>query len=489
MLNNEKYEIFDGEEFRNFDGLLIQHKELFRIVTEFDSIDATDDHRFLTNMDEWVYVRELEIGTELKNCGKVVSIRSTGIKHVYDPINVEVSNKYQSNKAISHNCALLYIDECSFVPQWNSFFTSVFPTLTSGKDTKMLFTSTPCGINHYYDFWQGAINGTNGFVPIKATWERVPGRDEAWKQKILATMNNNMEQFAQEFEGEFIGSSGTLISGACLKRMLSGKIVPISSADGVSIYNKKEDGHVYMLIADVSHGKGLDYSVFHVIDVSSPPYKQVCTYRSNTITPSDYSQIINNIGKYYNNAFCLVENNDIGAQVTHQLWNEHNYDNVLSSQSNGRAGKKLVFGVPSKSDIGIRTTTSVKSLGCSVLKLIVEQDQLLIVDKETIGELSTFSKKNSSYAAETDKNDDCVMPLVLFAWMTTTELFKEITESNLVGGITDYTENQLASSLLSVGVFSDGVSDAEEKKYVRFGDDPSFWTMQDWNQYGNQVVF
>jgi intein/homing endonuclease len=348
---------------------------------------------------------------------------------------------------------------------------------------------TPCGINHYYDFWQGAVNGTNGFVPIKATWERVPGRDEAWKQKILATMNNNMEQFAQEFEGEFIGSSGTLISGACLKRMLSGKVVPISSADGVSIYNKKEDGHVYMLIADVSHGKGLDYSVFQVIDVSAPPYKQVCTYRSNTITPSDYSQIINNIGKYYNNAFCLVENNDIGAQVTYQLWNEHNYDNVLSSQSNGRAGKKLVLGVPSKSDIGIRTTVSVKSLGCSVLKLIVEQDQLLIVDKETIGELSTFSKKNSSYAAETDKNDDCVMPLVLFAWMTTTDLFKEITESNLVGGITDYTENQLASSLLSVGVFNDGVEDAEEKKYVRLGNDPSFWTMHDWNQYGNQVVF
>lgn len=306
-------------------------------------------------------------------------------------------------------------------------------------------------------------------------------------QRTLAELNNDAERFEQEYNLGFLGSSGTLISGACLKRLEPA--TPVSSNESLTIYNKKEDGHVYMLIADVSHGKGLDYSVFQVIDVSAPPYKQVCTYRSNTITPSDYSQIINNIGKYYNNAFCLVENNDIGAQVTYQLWNEHNYDNVLSSQSNGRAGKKLVLGVPSKSDIGIRTTVSVKSLGCSVLKLIVEQDQLLIVDKETIGELSTFSKKNASYAAETDKNDDCVMPLVLFAWMTTTDLFKEITESNLVGGITDYTENQLASSLLSVGVFNDGVEDAEEKKYVRLGNDPSFWTMHDWNQYGNQVVF
>jgi len=409
---NNIYEIFDGEEFRNFDGIQVLTKQLFLIITEFDSIEATEDHRFLSTDDEWVYVSDLSIGDKLKNCGKVLSITDIGENFVYDPINVEVSNCYLSNSAISHNCSFLYIDECAFVNNWDSFYTSVYPTLSSGEETKMLFTSTSNGLNHFYEFWVGAEAGNNGFNPIKATWERVPSRDLKWKDDTLKSMNFNYEKFAQEYECTFQGSSGTLLSGSCLKGLTAA--IPISSKDGLSIYTTKAPKRVYAMICDVSHGKGLDYSTASVIDVSELPYKQVATYRNNNVLPKDFAEIINSLGRYYNDAVTLIENNDIGATVTHIMWDEFEYPNLVSSQGAGRLGKKLVIGVGTKSDFGIRMTTSVKSLGCSVLKLIMEQGQLIIIDKETIGEFNRFSKKGSSYAAEEGCHDDCVMPLVSF---------------------------------------------------------------------------
>jgi hypothetical protein len=239
----------------------------------------------------------------------------------------------------------------------------------------------------------------------------------------------------------------------------------------------------------VSHGKGLDYSVCHIIDVTKLPYKQVATYRSNTVLPKDYASILNSLGRYYNYAYMLVENNDIGAQITHQLWNEFEYENVVSSTNKGRAGKVLSIGVPRKSDIGIRMTSGVKVLGCSVLKMLVEQGQLEIVDKDTIGELNTFSKRGSSYAAEEGKHDDCVMPLVSFAWMTTTPLFKELTDTNAIGETTDYSEDQLAKSILLAGIKVDGIEEPPEKKVVRFGGE--LWEEVDksWGNYSGASIF
>jgi Terminase large subunit, T4likevirus-type, N-terminal/Terminase RNaseH-like domain len=374
------------------------------------------------------------------------------------------------------SCSFLYIDEVAFVHNWSDFYTSVYPTLSSGKETKMLFTSTPNSLNHFYEFWEGATKGTNNFNPIKATWGRVPGRDGAWKQATLESMNFDMDKFAQEFEGEFIGSSGTLISGATLKRLTAS--YPLSSKDGLSIYTEKLPNRVYTMDCDVSHGKGLDYSAFSVIDVTELPYKQVATYRNNLITPKDYAEIINNVGRYYNDAYLLVENNDIGSQVTYILWNEFEYAHMLSSQGAGRHGKKLVVGVGSKTDYGIRMTSSVKKLGCSILKLLIEQNQLIIVDKDTITELSRFSKKNDSYAAEEGCTDDMVMGLVNFAWMSTTECFKEISGQDVVGDMTDFDDDELSIKLLGMGVKYDGVDDVIA--YEKFDGDDDLWVKHDY---------
>jgi hypothetical protein len=407
--------------------------------------------------------------------GIVSTIDYSGVEAVYDPINVVESSQYWSNGFISHNCSFLYIDEAAFINNWEDFYTSVYPTLSSGKETKMLFTSTPNSLNHFYEFWKGATSNTNNFNPIKATWERVPGRDEAWKQATLESMNFDMSKFAQEFEGEFIGSSGTLLSGACLKSLSS--LAPISAKDGLKIYTEADKDRAYTMNCDVSHGKGLDYSTITIHDVTELPYRQVCTFRSNTILPEDFAETINTLGRYYNQAYCLIENNDIGAVVTRNLWFDFEYENILSSEGAGRLGKKLSLGIGKKTDIGIRMTSSVKKLGCSILKLIVEQGQLALCDAETIGELSTFSKNGSSYEAEATRHDDCVMPLVAFAWMTTTEFFKEIS-GKAAAKVSDYEENQLANNLLSIGVYYNGNDGGSE--LVKFEGDDSWWRACDY---------
>ena len=429
-----EYEIFDGKNFRDFSDIQVQEKELFQIICENGRIKATDDHRFLSIDNEWVYVSDLNTNTILKNAGRFIEKYSVGVDYVYDPINVEISHSYESNGFISHNCAFVYIDEAAFVENWQEFYSSVYPTIASGKDTKLLLTSTVNGLNHFYKFYVEAKENRNGFVWIEVPWDRVPGRDEAWKIETLAGMNHNYEQFEQEFNNVFLGSSGTLITGSVLKSLVHQ--TPIYEWDGFKQYIAPIKQNSYIMLCDVSRGKGLDYSAFSVIDVTTMPYKQVATFRNNTITPTDYAHVINRIGVLYNTASVLIENNDIGGQVADILFDDLDYENLLFTESNGRSGKVLCGG-GSKAEPSIRTTTSVKAKGCSVLKLLIEQQQLIINDFDTINELSRFSKKGKSFEAESDSHDDMVMGLVLFAWCTINPYFTNLTDVNTLHNLRD----------------------------------------------------
>jgi hypothetical protein len=370
---------------------------------------------------------------------------------------------------------LVYLDEQAHIPRYQEFAASVLPVLSSGKNSRLIISSTPNGLNQFYDVVSNARLGRNGYWLKEVPWDRVPGRDEAWKQRVLADLNYDMLKFAQEYELEFQGSSGTLLSGACLKSLQS--VAPISSKDGLKIYVEADPQRTYTMNCDVSHGKGLDYSTISVHDITQLPYTQVATFRSNTILPEDFSEIINTLGRYYNQAYCLIENNDIGAVVTRTLWDDFEYDNLISSEGAGRLGKKLSLGIGRRTDIGIRMTTSVKKLGCSLLKLLVEQGQLVLNDADTIGELNTFSKKGTSYAAEEGCHDDCVMPLVAFGWMTSTDLFKELAGASGIK-TSDYQENQLAGNLLAAGVYYNGSSSEDE--LVKFEGDNSWWKKCDY---------
>lgn len=350
---------------------------------------------------------------------------------------------------------LLFIDEAAFVENWDEFFTSTFPTISSGKTTKVVLVSTPNGLNHFYKVWDYAIQGKNNYNPIKVTWREVPGRDEKWKEDTLAGLNFDMERFAQENEVEFLGSSGTLVAGWKLKQ-LSSKL-PLTDKMGLKQYKRPESNKLYAIVADCSRGKGLDYSAAQVIDITTMPYDQVCSFRDNALSPIEYSETLYRLAKLYNNASVLVESNDIGGQVVDSLHFDYEYENILYTINSGRAGKKISAGFSQgTTERGIRTTKSVKSVGCSILKLLVEQDQLIINDHETISELSTFSKKNNSFEAEPGNHDDLVMCLVLFAWMTDQDYFKEITDINTLTRLRERTEEDIMNDLTPFGFTDDG---------------------------------
>lgn len=354
---------------------------------------------------------------------------------------------------------LLFIDEAAFIDTWDEFFTSVYPTISSGQESKIVLVSTPNGLNHFYSLWKNAVEKRNQYNPIQVMWWDVPGRDEKWQQDTLAAMNFDKEKFEQEYCVEFMGSSGTLISGWKLKELVHEN--PIQKKDGIYIYKPPIENNVYAIVADVSRGKGLDYSAAQIINVTKMPYDQVAVYHNNSITPVDYASVLHQIAKLYNNAAVLVEINDIGEQVSHALHSDFEYDNVMFTESAGRSGKRITSGFGANIDKGIRTTKTVKNIGCSILKLLVEQNQLTINDFNTIQELAKFSKKGQSYEAESGAHDDLVMGLVLFAWLSDQQYFKDITNINTLMKLREKSEEDIMNDLLPFG-YVDGGEPLEE---------------------------
>lgn len=354
----------------------------------------------------------------------------------------------------------LYIDETAFVEGWDEFFASVFPTITSGKTTKILFTSTPNGLNHFYKTCVGAKKGTNGYSLIEVTWDKVPGRDEEWRRETLSGLDDDLEKFEVEFNCQFTGSSGTLISGQGLKNLVEER--PMRKDENVSVYREPEAGHNYSIICDVSRGKGLDFSAFQIIDITAMPYHQVATFRDNLLPPVEYAEVIHRLAKYYNEASVLVEINDIGGQVSDMLYYDYGYENILFTENAGAAGKRISLGFGTgKADRGIRTTRTVKNTGCSILKLLIEQQKLIINDIQTITELKRFSRKGNSYEAESGCNDDLVMCLVLFAWLSDQRYFKDLTNINTMMELRERTQSQMEQNLTPFGLIVNGHEDEE----------------------------
>jgi hypothetical protein len=364
-----------------------------------------------------------------------------------------------SDNIRGYSINLLFIDEAAFIENWDSFFTSVYPTISSGTESKIVLVSTPNGLNHFYSLWVNAREKRNGYVPIEVTYDKVPGRDAAWREQTLASMNFDVAKFEQEYCVEFMGSSGTLIAGWKLKELVHQ--TPVISKENLNQYYTPIKGHVYVIICDVSRGKGLDYSAFSVIDVTQMPYQQVAVYRSNMITPLDYAEVIHRVGKAYNMAAILVEINDIGEQVSSALHFDFEYDNVLFTENAGRAGKRISTGFAKAATIdkGIRTSKPVKATGCAILKLLIEQNQLVINDFHTIEELSTFSRKGQSYEAEEGKHDDMVMPLVLFGWLSDQQYFKDMTDINTLMKLREKSDDDIMNDLSPFGFVDDGRND------------------------------
>lgn len=358
---------------------------------------------------------------------------------------------------------LLYVDETAIIPNTvaEEFFTSVYPTISAGETTKILLSSTPLGYNHFWKFWNDAENGRNGFVPLFIPYWRIPGRDEKWAAEQKAMLGEL--KFNQEVLCKFLGSSLTLVSADVIAKM--SLAVPVFTNDGLDIYEQPKKDHIYVIVADTAKGVGGDYSAFTILDITEVPYKLVGKYRKNDISPLLYPNVIYQVATKYNEAYVLIETNS-SEQVPYILHNELEYENLMFvSRAGGSQTVSGGFG-GGTTQLGVVTDKKVKRTGCHNFKSLVEENKLIIQDADVISEISTFIESRGSYAADDGYNDDLVMTLVLFSWLTATPYFKDLNNVNLRQLMYENKIKAMEDELTPFGFFDDG--DTSEKPLLNF---------------------
>lgn len=382
--------------------------------------------------------------------------------------NVELENGSKILAASTSSSAvrgmsfnIIFLDEFAFVPNHiaEQFFSSVYPTISSGKSTKVIIISTPNGMNMFYKLWHDAERGKNEYTTTEVHWSQVPGRDAAWKEQTIA--NTSQRQFTQEFECEFLGSVDTLIAASKLRMMVYED--PVERKNGLDVYELPIPEHEYVMTVDVSRGVSNDYSAFVVVDITTIPYKVVAKYKNNNIKPLLFPNIIHPVAMSYNHAFVLCEVNDIGGQVADIMQFDLEYDNLLMCAMRGRAGQIVGQGFSHKSQLGIKMTSTVKKTGCSNLKALIEDDKLLINDYDIIAEMTTFIQKKQSFEAEEGCNDDLAMCLVIFAWLSVQEYFRELTSDDVRKRIFEDQRESIEEDMAPFGFILNGT---EEDTFV-----------------------
>ena len=372
---------------------------------------------------------------------------------------------------------LLYIDEAAIIPNTvaDAFFTAVYPVISAGQTTKILITSTPLGYNHFWKFWNDAINKNNDFVPMYIPYWEIPGRDEKWaleQKRQLGDLKYNQEVLCK-----FLGSSLTLINSDTIEYMTT--CPTVYSKDGLDLYEYPINGqrdedeklvtkpHTYVIVADTAKGVGGDYSAFVIVDITEVPYKLVGKFRDNKIAPMLYPTVIHKIAKDYNNAYVMIEINS-SEQVAHIMHNELEYDNIIFVNRDTKKGQVVSGGFGGgKTQLGVQTDKRVKRIGCFTFKALVEEKKLLIMDADTISEISTFIQVRDSYAADDGYHDDLVMPLVLFSWLTTNSYFKELNNVNIREAMYQERIKQIEEDVIPFGFIQNGL---EEEFVVDSGD-------------------
>ena len=383
---------------------------------------------------------------ELENGSKIIATSTTG------------------SAARGQSFSLVFLDEFAFVPHGlaDDFFKSVYTTISSGQETKMIIVSTPKGMNHFYRMWTEAEEGRSNFLPLTVNWWETPGRDERWKEEQIA--NTSEEDFEQEFACNFLGTSNTLINTNTLRNLTF--VRPIFQKQGFDQYANIEPGHEYIITVDTSRGVGGDFSAFTVIDVSDIPYRVVAKYRDKNISPLLYPELIYNVANNFNQAFVLVEINDIGEQIANILYRDLEYENLFITAMKGRAGQRVGGGFGKNAQLGVRTTKQVKRIGCSTLKDLIEDQKIIIEDFDIIEELSNFISKRESYEADEGHHDDLVMCLVLFGWLIRQEYFKDLTNSDIRQKFLADKEEMLDEEMLPFGFYDDGQDNTPKVEQV-----------------------
>lgn len=436
-IENNEYEVLTKDGFKDFKGITTSKKECLRLTLENgEYLELTPDHKIIVDGNK-IESKEFQIGdvVDYKNeYVKITDIKNIGLQNVCDLISVEDNNSFWCNNINISNC--LFIDEASFVPPhiWDDFYMSVYPTVSSGKNSKIIMVSTPNGMNHFYDMYRDAVKGENSFKPIKVAWNERPDRDEEWAEQMKKDVG--AKRFAQEFQCKFLGASNTLIDGDKLEKIETRQPIGEKYSFAMLEYEKPEEGGFYIMGVDSAKGNEADYSVVQVIKITNQhDIKQVAVYRCNTISIDAFVKVCMGISEYYNDAYMMVENNDVGALVCEKLWYDYECDRILNCDRKG---------------LGIRATKKTKFEGNMLLQRYIENDWLKVVDSRTLYELSRYEEvsPNVYHAAGQNEHDDCVTSLIWALYYIVTP-FYDPDEKGIKDKKKKITENDEMPTFLS----------------------------------------
>ena len=494
-----RWEVLTHTGFKKFHGISkAPNQKTIKVTFENnEELICTSDHKIMSSARGFVSAMSLRVGEFVDGCDGavcVLGVEDWGVVDVYDLMEVEEHTSYYANGIRISNCILL--DEFAHIPIQiaEDFFSSVYPTITSGQSTKMFIISTPNGLNMFYYYWKGAINKQNGYVPVGVHWSQVPLypggplRTDKWKQEMISKTSE--KQFQSEFECDFVGSSNTLISSQKLHTLVFSKPL-LRTKEGLIIHQEpirenedaKTHDHIYFITVDTARGQGKDYSAFVVVDVTQFPYRIVATYRNNTISPLLYPSMIKTVAKKYNNAYVMVEINDIGSQVADILHTDLEYEHIIKTSFLGRKGQVITegFGGAKQNHLGLKASVVTKKVGCAVLKNLVEEDKLIIEDFDVINELTTFVARKNSYEADDGHNDDLVSCLTMFAWCTRQDFFKNLTDMDVRLAMYSREIEKIEDDLLPFGYYDDGSENIsiQEEEDNWTGDGVDRWLIQD----------
>ncbi len=165
----------------------------------------------------------------------------------------------------------------------------------------------------------------------------------------------------------------------------------------------------------------------------------------------------------YNEAFVLVEINSIGLQVSDIIHNDFAYENLIKIETKGKQGQQQSPGFKKKIAFGLKTSKQTKMIGCTNLKTLIESDKLLITDEQTITELITFSADKQSFKAEEGNNDDLVMTLVHFGWLTGQRYFKENIQNDIRQTLQKEILDVMDRDIVPFGIIDNGIDNLDEK--------------------------
>lgn len=295
---------------------------------------------------------------------------------------------------------LLIMDEFAFVAKNKAedFWSSNQPTITASEESRIVIISTPNGMfNLFHRLYSGAERKENTFVPVRATWKEVPGRDRKWAEE--QKQNLGKIRFAQEHECEFLGSTNTVIESETIENLYTQIKDPVHTdlQGRLKIYEKPIRDFQYVLGVDTAKGTGENGSGIQILKIaSSKPisYEQVAVFYHTLTDVYTFSDIVNRLSLYYNNAYIMCENNAEGSTVVSRLWWDFENPGLINS------GSKNV-------DLGIRAKKNTKPKAVLLWKKLVEDTSLKICDRDTVDQISTFIEKGGKFMGK-DMPDDLV---------------------------------------------------------------------------------